>query len=58
MGPGRMPRGGVRQIRSAQRLQRAEKKLDAQMPWGAVSVARRLPPLETVFRGRGIGSSV
>ena len=34
------------------------KKVDAQMPWGALSVARRLPPTESVFRGRGIGSSV
>ena len=33
-------------------------KVDAQMPWGALSVARRLPPTESVFRGRGIGSSV
>ena len=30
----------------------------AQMPWGALSVACRLPPLGTVFRGRGISSSV
>ena len=28
------------------------------MPRGALSVARRLPPLETVFRGRGICSRV
>ena len=34
------------------------KKVDAQMPRGALSVARQLPPLETVFRGRGIGSRV
>ena len=37
---------------------RWQKKADAQMPWGALSVARRLPPTESVFRGRGIGSSV
>ncbi len=34
------------------------KKVDAQMPRGALSVANRLSPLETVFRGRGIDSSV
>ena len=33
-------------------------KVEAQMPWGALSVARRLPPTESVFQGRGIGSSV
>ena len=40
------------------KLSRGLKKVDAQMPRGALSVARRLPPLETVFRGRGIGSRV
>ena len=39
-------------------LCRWQKKVDAQMPWGALSVARRLPPTESVFRGRGISSSV
>ena len=33
-------------------------KVEAQMPWGALSVARRLPPTESDFWGRGIGSSV
>ena len=33
-------------------------KVEAQMPWGALSVARRLPPTESDFGGRGIGSSV
>ncbi len=37
---------------------RGQKKVDAQMPWGALSAARRLPPLGTVFRGRGISSRV
>jgi hypothetical protein len=37
---------------------RGRKKVDAQMPRGALSVAPRLPPLETVFRGRGIVSRV
>ncbi len=32
------------------------KKVSAQMLWGALSVARQLPPQETVFRGRGIDS--
>jgi hypothetical protein len=56
-GPGRVPRGGVRQIGSAQHLPRAKKKgcSDAR---GALSVARRLPPLKIVFRGRGIVSRV
>jgi hypothetical protein len=34
------------------------KKVDAQMPRGALSVARRLKPLETVLRGRDIVSRV
>jgi hypothetical protein len=56
-GPGRLQRGGVRQIGSEQHLPRA-KKVDAQMPRGALSVARRLLPLRTVLRGRGIVSCV
>ncbi len=40
------------------KVSRGLKKVDAHMPWGALSVARQLPPLETVFRGRGIGFHV
>ena len=43
---------------SLHKRSRGRKKVDAHMPRGALSAARRLPPLGTVFRGRGIGSRV
>jgi hypothetical protein len=48
-GPGRAPWGGVRQIGSAKHLPRAGKSKCSDA-LGCLSVARRLPPRETVFR--------
>ncbi len=55
-GPGRVVRVVGCAKLSLHKLCRGRKKVDTQMSRGALSVASRLPPLETEFRGRGIDS--
>jgi len=56
-GPRRVQRVGCAKSGQSNICQE-RKKVDAQMPRDALSVARRLLPLETVIRGRGIVSRV